>query len=382
MYKNSLGMLKDKMKHPKIIIPFIVMFQLILNTSVGAAWILPDNSQTVPYGITVDGHNIGGLNRQQAVKYLRQNSSGNFVEKIIVLKNGTREWFLPTKEYDFRYDYAKTIDTVLEETPWESNCTKVLGLMKLQAKNMDIPLEISWHEEGLNGYLESINEEMMVPARNASLQVSDGSILIINEQSGEEIDFEGTLAKILESIKLDNAETVNIVKKTLLPDIVSEDLAAVDCALAAFDTELNNNNKNRTDNIILASQLLDGTIIMPGDSFSFNQVVGERSTENGFKDAPVIIGGSVQQDVGGGICQVATTLYNASLLTGLEIIERSPHSIPVKYAPHGQDATVFYGQIDLKIKNNLSNPIIINSAADNNSLIITIYGNHQDKNNI
>ncbi len=382
--KGQLRLLKDKINPRKLLIPLIIVFQLILNTSVGAAWILPRNSQTIPYGITVGGQKVGGLNQEQASAYLGQSNPGDLNDKKIGLKNGPIEWCLPTKEFEFRYDYAKTIDIILKDTPGEEGCPRVLNLLKLQARNLDIPVELSWAKERLDTFLESINEEIMIPPRNASLNVNDGRVAIINEQAGEEIDMNLMTAKILRSIQLNEIEAINIVKKDIQPDIVREDIAAVDCELAAFVTELNNidRNHNRTDNIILASHILDGTVIMPGDVFSFNQVVGERNLENGFKNAPVIINGYIQQDVGGGICQVATTLYNTALLAGLEIIERSPHSIPVKYAPHGLDATVFYGQIDLKIKNNMSNPVMINSTIENDNLKISIYGNHQDQKNI
>jgi len=359
-------------------IPLIIIFQLILNTSVGLAWILPRSSQTVPYGITVDGHEVGGFNREQLVAYLYQNNASNIIDTEMVIKNGSREWYLATKDFDFRYDYGKTVDAILQEPPWADSHPMVLSLLKLQARKLELPFEISWHEDRLDTFLASINEETMIPARNASLHVVDGKVLIVDGQSGEQTDFESTTENIIRSIRSNNGEIVNIVKKTIMPEIVSEDLTAVDSVVAVFDTEIDIDNDNRTDNVILASQMLDGTIIMPGDIFSFNEVIGERSLETGFKNAPVIIGGSVQQDVGGGICQVATTLYNASLLTGLEIVERSPHTIPVKYAPHGQDATVFYGQIDLKIKNSLSNPVMINSIIENSKLMITIYGNHQN----
>ncbi len=374
-------MLKDKVIIRKLLIPLIIIFQLILNTSVGLAWIIPRNSQTIPYGITVGGQKVGGLNRDQAVSYLAQNSPGELIDKNIVLKNGPIEWCLHTKEFNFRYDCAKTIDIILKDATAEEGFPRMLDLVKLQARNQEIPAELSWNKEGLDKFLHSINEEIMIPPRNASLNIRDGKIAIVNEQAGEELDLNLMTSKILESIQFNELEAINIVKKDIQPSIVNQDITAIDCVLASFVTEFNN-DQNRTDNIILASRIMDGTIIMPGNIFSFNQIIGERNLENGFKKAPVIINGYIHQDVGGGICQVATTLYNASLLAGLEIIERSPHSIPVKYAPHGLDATVFYGQIDLKIKNNMSNPVIINSVTANNDLEINIYGNHMDKENI
>jgi len=365
------------MKPKLVLIPLIITFQFVVNISVGFAWILPRDSQTIPAGITVNGEPIGGMTPDQAILYLFKKNSGVLIDRELVLKDGEKEWLLKTKDFDFRYDYEKTIDAVLAGIQWNKSSVKILNIIKLQARNSNILLEVSWDHKKLNSFLNSINEDIMIPAQDARLNYYNGSIFTEKEQPGKEIDSILTTARIVQSIQFDEIKPINILTKDTLPRVTSKDLEQIDCALTVFVTKLNSDN-NRTDNIVLASQLLDGTIIMPSKIFSFNNEIGERSTANGFKYAPVIMGGAIRQDVGGGICQVATTLYNASLLAGLEIVERSPHSIPVKYAPQGKDATVFYGLIDLKFKNNLLNPIIIKSKVQNNTLVITILGNHND----
>ncbi|MGE5544665.1 MAG: VanW family protein, partial [Bacillota bacterium] len=187
-----------------------------------------------------------------------------------------------------------------------------------------------------------------------------------------------TVQLILESIQSKNTEPVTIAKKSLSVQIDDEDLKNFNTVLSLFVTELNSNH-NRSVNIKRAAELIDGAIVMPGEVFSFNNRVGERSKDNGFARAPVIIGKQMVDDMGGGICQVASTLYNASLQAGFPIIERHPHSINVKYVPHGQDAAVVYGSLDFKFKNDRLNPIGISSKVEDNKLVIAILGNEADK---
>lgn len=377
MYKLSIGLPKDEMKPALGLIPLIIIFQFVVNTSVGIAWSLPRDLQTIPAGVTVNGNEIGGMTQNQAIAYLAKNNSDLLIDREFVLQYGDREWLLKTKDFGYYYDYQKTIDTFMADTQGDKSPAKIINIMKLQARDNDLPLEVSWNDQKLNRFLNSINEEIVIPAQDARLSYRNGSIVTKKAQSGEEIDVLSTAASIVRSIQRDDTKPINIVTKELSPRITGKDLEPINGALAVFDTLLNSDN-NRNENIVLASQLIDGTIIMPGEIFSFNDTVGERNTAKGFKPAPIILGGAIQRDIGGGICQVATTLYNASLLAGLEIVERAPHSVPVKYAPEGKDATVFYGLIDFKFKNSSLYPIIINSKVENNTLAITILGNKRE----
>lgn len=117
-----------------------------------------------------------------------------------------------------------------------------------------------------------------------------------------------------------------------------------------------------------------GYIINPGDDLSFNQVVGPRSAEEGYKKAMVIINNKFVPDWGGGVCQVSTTLYNAALLADMEIVERKEHSRPVNYVPPGMGSTVAYGLIDLKIRNPMTKPVIIWTKLEKDNITIYFLG--------
>jgi len=133
-------------------------------------------------------------------------------------------------------------------------------------------------------------------------------------------------------------------------------------------------NYNRTKNIEQALNKLQGRVISPGKVFSFNWVVGPRTVRRGFLPAPVLFQDKKSIQIGGGICQVSSTLYNAVLLAGLEVSERYRHSSPINYLPLGLDATVVYGYKDLKFKNIHPFPIYIMTSLTENTMTITIIG--------
>ncbi len=127
--------------------------------------------------------------------------------------------------------------------------------------------------------------------------------------------------------------------------------------IGAYYTKLINSPEGRTNNIVLSCAKINGKILQDGEVLSFNRTVGQRTIQAGYKEAKIFVGQTVQDGLGGGICQTSTTLYNASLEAGLKIVERYPHTLPVTYCPSGRDATVSWGGADLKIKNTLGRPV-------------------------
>ncbi len=143
---------------------------------------------------------------------------------------------------------------------------------------------------------------------------------------------------------------------------------------AQFFTSYSSSSEERKNNIKVAAKSLNNTLVDVGGEFSFNQTVGERTKERGYKSAKIIVGGEFVDGVGGGVCQVSTTLYNAALIAGLEITEYHPHSLSVSYVAPSFDAMVNSGSADLKFINNTDNPIIILVTADDSCITIKIIG--------
>lgn len=189
------------------------------------------------------------------------------------------------------------------------------------------------------------------------------------------IDFGITIDEAKQII-LEEKESYTIPLKITSPTVTTDKIGteAFPDLLATYSSKYNSGNVNRTTNIILASKKINGIVIMPGETFSYNSTVGKRTAAAGFKSAAVYMGGEVTTGIGGGICQVSSTLYNSVLLSNLEIVERYNHGFNPGYVPAGRDATVSWGGPDFKFKNNRNYPIKIYCTNSGGRLTVTIYG--------
>lgn len=194
------------------------------------------------------------------------------------------------------------------------------------------------------------------------------------------VDFAISMDEAKEILQEEKEEYTIPLKITIANKTVS-DLGeeAFPNVLGTFTTRYDASNKNRSNNISLASSKIDGTVIMPGETFSYNQTVGKRTIDAGFKEAGAYAGGKVVQEVGGGICQVSSTLYNAVLYANLEIVDRSNHYFQTSYVDAGRDATVSWGAVDFKFKNNRQYPIKIEAVSKNGVTKISIKGIKEEK---
>lgn len=154
--------------------------------------------------------------------------------------------------------------------------------------------------------------------------------------------------------------------------------AGIQTVLATFTTRFDPSDRNRVHNIRLAAETLDGTLIRPGEVLSFNGVTGERTEARGYRPANEIVREKFVLGIGGGVCQVSSTLYNAALLAGLQIPARTSHSQPLGYVSPGRDATVYDRLIDLKVRNNRAHAVVVSSAVGADSLTVAISGRLED----
>lgn len=177
--------------------------------------------------------------------------------------------------------------------------------------------------------------------------------------------------------QLEEEKEEYIVKLTISKPKVTVDQIGTEAfpdRLSIFTTKYNAADTNRTTNLRLACEKINGKVLMPGETFSYNQTLGPRTPATGFKNAAVYENGQVVDGIGGGICQISSTLYNAALMANLEITDRSNHQFVTSYLPAGRDATVVYGAIDFKFKNSRSNPIKLYASISGGVATISIFG--------
>ena len=244
------------------------------------------------------------------------------------------------------------------------------GIMNLTLKNRTLDIATSIKQPSKIN-IEKVYEEVHKEAKDAYYTQNPFSVY----PSENGMDFAISLeeaSKMLEEGK----EEYTIPLKILYPKVTTNMIGteAFPDLLSSFSTKYNARDTDRTTNLKLAANKINGTVLMPGETFSYNQVVGARTIAAGYKEAPIYVQGQVVDGLGGGICQITSTLYNAVLFANLEIVERSNHQFVPSYVSASRDATVVYGSIDFKFKNNRNYPIKLICSVANGIANFQIFG--------
>ncbi|MWC29289.1 VanW family protein [Paenibacillus sp. MMS18-CY102] len=209
------------------------------------------------------------------------------------------------------------------------------------------------------------------PAVNAGLNGYGG---IVQEKIGSKLDRNRFTEQFYRFIVEGGESKVELPQKFIYPKVDSELIALIrEKQIGHYTTYYNSRNANRSHNIALAAKAINNAVVFPGESFSFNNVVGMRTVDKGYKSAPVIVRGEVSEGIGGGICQISSTLFNAVDRAGIRIIQRYSHSRDVPYVPPGRDATVSWHGPDFVFHNQYNQPILIRSYAHVGTVHIAIY---------
>lgn len=246
----------------------------------------------------------------------------------------------------------------------------VSAMKKIEEKNIIITIPVETVEPDAID-VEKIRNEIYKEPQDA--YVSTNPTTVHTHVNG--VDFGISIDEAKKLLEEDKEE-YKIPLKITVPKVKVENLGekAFPDLLATYTTRYDPTNKNRSNNLTIAANKINGTILMPGETFSYNKVVGARTIEAGYKEAGAYAGGKVVQDVGGGICQISSTIYNTALLANLEIVDRSNHQFLTSYVPVSRDATVSWGGLDFKFKNTRTYPIKIVASAKNGLAKVSFYG--------
>jgi vancomycin resistance protein YoaR len=220
-------------------------------------------------------------------------------------------------------------------------------------------------------FIDTLEKKMYQAPKNATI---DDHGNIHSELIGYRLDRESLTAQMYDSLFDSGSSIVVIKKKPIYPEVDSEILSHIkEKKIGQYLTYFNATNKKRSTNVYLAAKAINNQVVFPGQTFSFNRVVGKRTSHKGYLPAPVIVKGELSEGIGGGICQVSSTLFNAVDNSGLHITERYSHSKNVPYVPRGRDATVSWYGPDFRFTNKYKHPILIRAKTYEGKLIITIY---------
>ncbi|REE80990.1 vancomycin resistance protein YoaR [Paenibacillus taihuensis] len=219
--------------------------------------------------------------------------------------------------------------------------------------------------------VKKLDQQSFEAPRNAVINDYGG---IKPEELGHRLHVKAFTEQFFEFFYGTGSSTVDMPLANVYPRVDRELLANIkERPIGQYATYFNTRNKNRSHNILLAAKAINNTVIFPGETFSFNKVVGQRTREKGYLDAPVIVRGELSEGIGGGICQVSSTLFNATDRAGLHIVKRYSHSRNVPYVRPGRDATVSWDGPDFAFQNRYNQPILIRAQVVPGKLFVSIY---------
>ncbi|PKP59956.1 hypothetical protein CVT91_05875 [Candidatus Atribacteria bacterium HGW-Atribacteria-1] len=378
-----MGYYSKKKKNGKIRKILLSLIIIIVAVSLVDAVDIYKNRNKILPGVSAFGVELEGLKKEDAREILQPIASKMIDSPRILVFEDKEFKFIPHKELGAFID----LNRVVEETYSIARTGNIFRRLKdrivVWRKGYEVSFQAEFNPQKFEDFQNKISSLINRMPRDA--YVEDNRI--IESKIGVKLNlerFKEEINKIL--INLDKEKYIlNIPVTTVDPKITTQNILtelAINGELGTYSTSIENKEENTIYNIRLSSEVINGILVKPQEIFSFNKYVGPAEKADGYKESTIIANGVFVNGYGGGICQVSSTLYNASLLANLPIVERYNHSVygeATKYVPLGQDAAIFYGFKDLRFKNNSDHAIVIFSKVFRDTLQVSIFGGNEDK---
>lgn len=431
--KNSQTLIKD---YKKVFIIIAIIICVIFIISTGFALVNMTNENMMA-GVTIDGIKVQGLNKEEA-QSLIETKILEKINNYIKIYVDNEENTILLSQIELNYDIKTAIDEAYNVGRGGNIFANNFSILKSKIFGEEIEINFEYNEKLLNNIIQDIKNKIENPIKEPTYCIEDEELIITKGVEGYTIDENELKDKIIKAMQLENDNCININTFLVKPDdinieeiyeevhtqaqdayyttdpvevfpevigidfdiesateILKEEkdeyviplvityptkttkdigLEVFPDRLSTISTRYDATNQTRTNNLQIAMDKINGVIVMPGEIFSYNKTLGKRTVEAGYKDAAGYAGGKVVQMIGGGICQISSTLYDAVLYANLDIVERHNHAFLTSYIGPGKDATVVYGSLDFQFKNTRNYPIKIVSNMQNGIATISIYG--------
>lgn len=371
--KLSKNTKKPKRKKTGLIVGLVIVAVLILAAGGAFAWYMTSGSTTFAKNVSVSGVSLAGMTVEEAKAALKP-VEDRLSDEISITVNSGEDSITLTKE-DFGYSF--NTDDILKDASAYS------AQKGLKQGEKTYTIEMTLDETSCEIAAEKAAEAFNADSKDAYVTTYDssgsGTFTVEDEVIGKKIKTEDLAASIADTVKNGAVNaSLDAPADEVKPKYTKDYLLSNIKKLSSFTTT-STNNENGNTNMRVSLGACNGSIIDPGEVWSFNACTGDSNLEsNGYKPAGVIVEGRHETGVGGGICQSSTTIYNATLLCGMEVVERSCHYYKSVYVDAGRDATVDYGNLDLKMKNPFDTQLFMKCYMDGTVLHCEMYGVPQD----
>lgn len=435
-------------KHDNVASVFIILVAIVVGIFIATVFMFysnQQNSEKIQSGVFIKGVNVSGLTKDEAIALVENDLDLKMNDHIeLVYKNSN--YYVEVEQIEAKFDIEASVNFALNIAKTGNFFENIQQYINVLMANINIEPILTYNDEALTYYLETIETYLPDQLEQAAYYVEDDELIITNGVNGAGILYDELKKEIVEAIQdvsysntyiqiptyVQYPEPINIeaihsdvyrevqdAYFTTEPYAVFPDVTGVDFNVENAQNLINDNpdaaeyaieldytkadvtihdlgreafpnllgtfstkyvnNPDRTTNLRLAANKIDGTVVMPGEIFSYNKVVGKRTTAAGYKNAAIYQDGGVTDGLGGGICQISTTLYNAVIKSGMLIEERRNHMFVPTYADAGKDATVVWGSTDFKFQNRRDYPIKIEASVSGGVATVSIYGLRTDE---
>lgn len=332
-------------------------------------------AQPLPDGIFVGEQNLGGMTQQEAEVYANDYVEGLSSQKITLVIDGSQ---VDTTAKDLGFHWSNQ-EAVREITSGylESNLIKSYFNKKdLQHEPVEIQLETAMDETAVANFVETECAELITAPQNATIVRENGAFVITPSVPGKMVDIDATKKALDEALQngLDQAVQADAVINQSEPEVTTAMLETIQDELGSFSTSFSSSGASRSTNLQVGSAKINGRVLMPGEVLSGYECMAPFSRANGYMSAGAYENGQVVDSIGGGVCQISTTLYNACLRAEVEITQRQNHSMTIGYVKPSMDAAIAGTYKDLKFKNPFDTPIYVEGYTSGRTLTFAIYG--------
>ncbi|MGI6239622.1 MAG: VanW family protein [Christensenellales bacterium] len=326
------------------------------------------------YNVSVNGISLKGYTKP-AARTLFQSLLDDWARQEYTLTYEGHRWTFSASTIGASLDIDTPLELAWNIGHYGSLSSRVRTIREMRDEPRAFTSELTYDEEKLDAFLREIREVTDLEVINAEIVADvDAPRIVTDSRDGRALDEEKARETILSLLLTGQGEETLLVH-TIMPSISSDEASGGMAVVAYYSTDISTSGSNRRKNVELSLSYYNGLAVHPGNTISFNEIVGERTERRGFLEAPEYDGTTVVNGIGGGACQASTTIYGAVIMAGMDILERHSHNMTIAYAEPSLDAAVSWPRKDLVFQNNTDHTIYIYTRVIGDKAWVVVYGN-------
>ncbi len=333
---------------------------------------------TIYTNVYVENVNIGGLTKDQALALLNSHVLGNLDSLDVTYKYNNLNYnrTFTFRELGVEYNLNEAVDKAYSFGRDESLDLYSRYAIVMENKDRGNYIDANWtyDDSKVEACVDLICKDIDTDAVDADYKYNNGNVTVTESKTGHKVDRDRAISMTKEVLPIGKSAEINLLVENIEPKYKKEDLQFTSSEIGSFTSAFGGGDQDRITNLGVACDKINNSVIMPGETFSANAAMSPFTEANGYKYAGAYVGGKLVEDIGGGVCQVSSALYNAALKAELEIAERYNHSKKVGYLDYGYDATLAGDVKDLKIKNNTGYPVALRAYIENGAVVVKVIG--------